>query len=41
MRWAGHVAHRGGAVHEGFWWGIIGIILKWIVSGCMNWIDLA
>jgi hypothetical protein len=21
MRWAGHVAHRGGAVLEGFWWG--------------------
>jgi len=21
MRWAGHVAHKGGVVHEGFWWG--------------------
>ena len=21
MRWAGHVVRRGGAVHEGFWWG--------------------
>ena len=52
MRCAGHVAHRGGAVHEGFWWGNIPLSTprhRWEDNikmdlkevGGMNWIDLA